>query len=158
MTFGCVSPGYPGSRGAQQTTQINKIHTNLPHKPNNERRRWVKKGESKPLTRLGRLQARSGYIGAKDFPVFGNMALDPGGTCSGWWPVDHRIKAPSLHFPASGLHFPVSSFLFLVTGVHSLAPVIHCPAFGRFLIDFGCILRAILVATFNEMFDLVVMW
>ena len=33
------NPQARGERGAQQTTQINKKHTNLPHKPNNERGR-----------------------------------------------------------------------------------------------------------------------
>ena len=55
------NPGNPIQRWAQQTTQINKKHTNLPHKPNNERRRWVrrrwvKKGEWRKVTSKDQLQ------------------------------------------------------------------------------------------------------
>ena len=53
---------HPGAAlSPTNTTKVNKKHTNLPHKPNNERRRWVwrrcvKKGECKKVTSKDQLQ------------------------------------------------------------------------------------------------------
>ena len=76
------------------------------HKPSTQTQQWakkvseegcVKKGESKPLTRLGRLQARSGYIGAKGrsgYPAKRGTKLGIlGGFSTGTWHPDTIFTA-----------------------------------------------------------------
>ena len=60
-------------------------------------------------------------------------------------------------FSSFRVHFPASSISFPVSGVHSPAFVVHFLALGKFLMDFVCILGAMLVAIFNQMFNFVVM-
>ena len=60
-------------------------------------------------------------------------------------------------FSSFRVHFPASSISFPVSGIHSLAFVVHFLALGQFLMDFVCILDAMLVAIFNQMFNFLVM-
>ena len=130
------------------TTKVNKIHTNLPHKPNNERRRWVrrrwvKKGECKKVTSKDQLQP-------SDTP------RAPSGPERIYWPMGppgirgndrlHRVS-PLLHHPVP-LHSPASGPYFWLSV--SIIQLLLCPVNlsefrWRFSIDFRWIWVSLLV-------------
>ena len=111
------------------TTKVNKIHTNLPHKPNNERRRWVKKGECRKVTSTIWHASGAFRPGADilELRVAGGIRLNAA-RFAGYWGRAHRILAPGHHFPASDLHFSASDINFLASSVHFPASHLHFPA------------------------------
>ena len=128
MTFRAIKPQARGERGAQQTQQkstryTQTFHTNPTMSEEGECeegewsrvsvKRWLQKTNFNHPTRLGRLQARSGYIGPKGpsrYPGFRHTKLRI--LASG-----HNFSIVELHFQASSLYFPPSDLHFLASDV-----------------------------------------
>ena len=148
----------------KSTRNIQTFHTNPTMSEEGEWRRvceerWLQKTNFNHPTRLGRLQARSGYIRRRDRPgdpgilhtglrIPGGSAPDTGRMGAGYRlpvadfpPSDARFAPSNFHFLALRIHIPVSKFHYRVSGLQFHFSNLHFHIFGIiFVIDFHEIL------------------